>query len=75
MNNPPVAVDDAWTTEVNTPIAIDLLPNDSDVDGDTLTVETINGVAITHGTPQDITVPDGVVHVAADGFPDLYPRA
>ena len=67
VNNPPVAVDDAWTTEVNTPIAIDLLPNDSDVDGDTLTVETINGVAITHGTPQDITVPDGVVHVAADG--------
>ena len=38
INDPPVAVDDADTTDEDTPVTVDVLDNDSDVDGDTLTV-------------------------------------
>lgn len=37
-NNPPVAVDDSATTPQNTPVDIDVLPNDSDPDNDPITV-------------------------------------
>jgi uncharacterized repeat protein (TIGR01451 family) len=37
-NNPPVAADDTATTNVNTPVTISVLTNDSDVDGDSLSV-------------------------------------
>ncbi|MGH1459803.1 MAG: Ig-like domain-containing protein, partial [Paracoccaceae bacterium] len=38
MNDPPVAEDDAATTDEDTPVTIDVLGNDTDVDGDPLTV-------------------------------------
>ncbi|MCX7559949.1 Ig-like domain-containing protein [Sulfitobacter sp. F26204] len=38
VNDAPVAEDDSDVTELNTPIRVDLLANDSDVDGDELTV-------------------------------------
>jgi Ca2+-binding RTX toxin-like protein len=38
VNDAPDAVDDGDTTPFNTPITVDLLANDSDVDGDPLTV-------------------------------------
>lgn len=41
VNDAPVAVDDAAETEVGTTITVDLLSNDSDVDGDSLTVSSI----------------------------------
>jgi len=44
-NDPPVAVADNATTLENTPVTIDVLDNDYDVDGDTLTV-----VSATNGT-------------------------
>uniref|UniRef100_UPI001298516C Ig-like domain-containing protein n=1 Tax=Roseimaritima sediminicola TaxID=2662066 RepID=UPI001298516C len=38
VNDTPVAVDDAVTTNEDTPISIDVLDNDGDVDGDALSV-------------------------------------
>ncbi|TXS88888.1 tandem-95 repeat protein, partial [Parahaliea maris] len=38
VNNPPDAVDDTFTTEVNTPVSGTVFPNDSDPDGDAFTV-------------------------------------
>jgi len=43
VNDPPVAVDDETTTDEDTPVLIDVLSNDYDIDG---TINTI-GVAIT----------------------------
>jgi streptogramin lyase len=39
-NQPPVAVDDTLTTDRNLSKSVDVLMNDSDPDGDTLTIET-----------------------------------
>jgi VCBS repeat-containing protein len=41
INDAPVAVDDSATTDEDTPVTIDVLANDTDVDGDTLTVESV----------------------------------
>ena len=38
VNDAPVAEDDADSTDFNTPVTVDLLANDSDVDGDDLSV-------------------------------------
>lgn len=43
-NTPPVAVDDSATTSLDTPVTVSLLANDTDADGDTLTV---TGLSIT----------------------------
>lgn len=40
-NNPPVAGDDSAETTINNPVTIDVLANDSDPDGDPLTVDSI----------------------------------
>lgn len=48
-NQPPVAVDEQITTRINTPVLIDVLNNDSDPEGDPLTLESVtepqNGIA------------------------------
>lgn len=44
-NLAPVALDDAAMTDEDTPVTLDLLTNDSDPDGDPLTVTFANGVA------------------------------
>jgi gliding motility-associated-like protein len=50
INHPPVAADDYDTTAANTPVSIQVLSNDSDLDGDPLTVSLCgtpaNGVVI-----------------------------
>jgi VCBS repeat-containing protein len=48
VNDPPVAVDDSATTPENTQVTIDVLNNDSDIDGDTLTVDSVTQG--THGS-------------------------
>ena len=48
VNNPPRAVDDAADTPEDTPVTISVLSNDSDPDGNTLTVVEVS--APTHGT-------------------------
>ena len=54
VNDAPVAVNDTAETQEDTPITIDVLANDSDVDGDALTI-------------QNVTQHNGVVHVNPDG--------
>ena len=41
INRPPVAVDDTAVTTVSTPVTINVLANDSDPDGDPLTVISV----------------------------------
>ena len=50
-NQPPVAVDDSATTAEETPVTVDVLANDSDPDGDALTVVAV-------GVPADGTAMD-----------------
>ncbi len=61
INDDPVAVDDAVTTDEDTPVTIGVLGNDSDVDGDDLTVTTA-------------TSPDGTVTINPDGTLEFTPN-
>ncbi|MBO9998673.1 MAG: tandem-95 repeat protein [Cyanobacteria bacterium SID2] len=57
VNDAPVAVDDSASTAENTAVTLDVLSNDTDIDGDTLSVSSV-------GTPTNGTValnPDGTV--------------
>jgi len=74
VNPGPEAIDETITTGFETPVAIALLANDADPDGDPLTITEINGVALTPGTAQSIAVPNGSVVVAADGKIILVPN-
>ncbi|MEW8658243.1 MAG: retention module-containing protein, partial [Candidatus Thiodiazotropha endolucinida] len=51
VNDAPVATDDTVGTNEDTPVTVDVLPNDSDPDGDTLTV-----TAVTQGTNGTVTI-------------------
>ncbi|MEC4982653.1 MAG: Ig-like domain-containing protein [Oscillatoria sp. PMC 1068.18] len=61
VNQPPVAGNDTATTDFNTPVNINVLANDSDPDGDDLTLSIVNQpdsgtVEINdNGTPTDLT--------------------
>ena len=63
VNDAPDAVDDRASTAVDTPVTIAVLVNDTDVDGDTLSVL---------GTP---TSPNGTVVANADGTITFTPEA
>ncbi|MDE0451524.1 MAG: Ig-like domain-containing protein [Gammaproteobacteria bacterium] len=75
-NNPPLAVDDAAETTFGTPVEIAVLENDTDVDGDDLTVMSVttprNGtVAITSddaGNNTLVTYTPGSRHPGSDTF-------
>ncbi|PVV15466.1 MAG: hypothetical protein B6D82_03645 [gamma proteobacterium symbiont of Ctena orbiculata] len=51
VNDAPVAADDTIGTDEDTPVTVDVLPNDSDPDGDTLTV-----TSVTQGTNGAVTI-------------------
>ncbi|WP_353347063.1 tandem-95 repeat protein, partial [Litorivita sp. NS0012-18] len=61
VNDPPVAEDDAATTDEDTPVTIDVLGNDTDADGDDLTVT-------------EATSPDGTVTINPDGTLEFTPN-
>ncbi|WP_299149975.1 tandem-95 repeat protein [uncultured Tateyamaria sp.] len=42
VNDDPVAVDDIETTDEDTPVVVDLIGNDTDVDGDPLTIGSVS---------------------------------
>ncbi|SFC68507.1 Ca2+-binding protein, RTX toxin-related [Pseudooceanicola nitratireducens] len=64
VNDAPVAEDDADTTDIVTPVTIDVLANDSDVDGDALTVTSVEDPA--NGTA---AIVDGkIVYTPDAGF-------
>lgn len=73
-NTPPVANPDTYAMP-NGPLPLNLLVNDSDPDGDTLQITSINGVAVTPGMAQSIPVPEGTVQVAVDGTLTFVPTA
>uniref|UniRef100_UPI001177D3F7 Ig-like domain-containing protein n=1 Tax=Crenothrix polyspora TaxID=360316 RepID=UPI001177D3F7 len=75
INNPPVAVDDTFTTNEATSIPLNLLGNDTDLDADVLSVKSINGTDLIPNTIQTITVPHGTVTVDAAGVITFNPTA
>lgn len=62
-NGAPLAVDDAGTTNEDTPVTIDVLANDSDPDGDPLTAVKVTDPA------------DGILTLNADGSFSYAPNA
>ena len=62
INTAPSAIDDSATTELDTAVDIDVLANDSDADGDALTVmsvtEPVNGTATDDGNGIITYAPD-----------------
>ena len=69
------AIDETVATTPDTPVVVDLLANDTDPDGDPLSVTEINGVPVTPSIAQTIAVPNGTVTVAADGTITVAPDA
>ncbi len=66
VNRAPVAVDDASTTQMNTPVVISVLSNDTDPDGNLGTTPTVIGGPV-HGTATVNT--DGTVtYTPATGY-------
>ena len=69
-NDPPVAVNDSATTPADTPVTIDVLDNDSDMDGDTLTVDSVtqgtNGSVTNNGN--DVTYTPDPIFTGTDSF-------
>jgi len=72
-NTAPVVADDGADTIMDTPVTLDVLTNDYDANGSTLTITQINGVTPVVGTP--ITVPNGTVTLNADGTLTVTPDA
>ncbi|HCE3020286.1 TPA: tandem-95 repeat protein, partial [Vibrio parahaemolyticus] len=65
VNDAPVAKDDIATTQEDTAVTIDVLPNDTDVDGDKLSIESVS-VPKDQGT---VEVVDGkLVFTPAENF-------
>ena len=75
VDDAPVAVHDAYTTNEDTPFTFTpaLTGNDTDVDGDTLTVTQIDGVDIDATRP--VAVANGVVSMDAGGALSFTPAA
>jgi uncharacterized repeat protein (TIGR01451 family) len=77
VNDPPVAVDDSATTPEGTAVTIDVLSNDSDADGDTLTVASAtqgahgsvinNGDDITYTPDSGFSGTDTFTYTVSDG--------
>ena len=67
-NTPPVANDDpGGATSANFPVTVDVLQNDFDADGDTL---TLTDVAVTSGQGSANIVDNKLLFTPADGFND-----
>jgi DNA/RNA endonuclease G (NUC1) len=77
VNDAPVAADDSATTNEDTPIAISVLANDSDVDGDSLTVSAVtqgahgsvtnNGNDVSYSPAANFNGSDSFTYTMSDG--------
>ena len=72
-NDAPVAVDDSAITGEEQPVIIDVLKNDTDVDGDPLTITEINGTPIKAG--ETVPVDNGTVTLNPDGTITFTPAS
>ncbi|MQA27285.1 MAG: tandem-95 repeat protein, partial [Micromonosporaceae bacterium] len=76
-NDAPVAADDAASTPEDTVVVVHVLDNDSDVDGDALSVSGVtgpghgtastNGSTVTYSPAADYCGPDSFTYTASDG--------
>ncbi|TAK74984.1 MAG: tandem-95 repeat protein, partial [Aquabacterium sp.] len=73
VNDPPVAGSDFVSAVEDTPITFDPRANDSDVDGDTLSITTVNGQAIAVGSP--VAIAQGSISLGSDGRLTFTPAA
>ena len=73
VNDPPTAVDNSYTTPQDTPVVINPIDGDSDPDSDPISVTQLNGITLTPGTPQTISVPHGTVGKTAAGSMTFTP--
>ena len=75
LNNPPVAQPDVATTLEDTPVSGSVLTNDSDADGNAVTVTgyTVNSVSYTAGSTA--TLVEGELVINADGSFTFTPAA
>ena len=79
-NNPPVASDDMGTTEQGQPVMIDVLANDEDADGESLTITAVtqgddgavthNGATVTYTPNAGFTGADEFTYTVSDGTDD-----
>ena len=77
VNDPPTAADDTATTPYGTPVTVDVLANDGDVEGDALTVAhvssaangrtSINGAGVTYAPNSGFSGADSFTYTVADG--------
>ncbi|WP_166669321.1 Ig-like domain-containing protein, partial [Flavobacterium sp. S87F.05.LMB.W.Kidney.N] len=74
VNDAPSAVKDEYTVAEDNTVTLTPLINDTDADGDALSIVSINGTALT-GSAQVITVPDGTVNISASGVITFTPSA
>ena len=74
VNDNPVAVNDVYTVAEDATVTLNPLALDSDLDGDTLSITSINGTTLT-GTAQTIPVTNGTVNISALGVITFTPSA
>ena len=76
VNDVPVAFDDTYTMqEDGSSIQLTPISNDIDVDGDILTISSINGVVLTPGTAQSISITEGTINITSDGTVTFQPAS
>jgi hypothetical protein len=73
VNDPPVAVDDLIITDEGKPVVVNVLANDTDPDGDTLTVSGYDATSVRGGTVS-CTAAGACTYTPAVGFsgPDTF---
>jgi gliding motility-associated-like protein len=74
VNDIPTAVEDSYSVNEDDAVTLDPLALDSDLDGDTLNITSINGTALTGGA-QTIPVTNGTVNISASGVITFTPSA
>ncbi|WP_193844447.1 Ig-like domain-containing protein [Flavobacterium hungaricum] len=74
VNHSPTAVNDPYTVNEDNTVTLTPLSNDSDVDGNTISLVSINGTTLT-GSAQSITVSNGTVNISGSGVISFTPTA
>ncbi|MFD1602139.1 Ig-like domain-containing protein, partial [Flavobacterium artemisiae] len=74
VNHAPTAVNDPYTVDEDNTVTLSPLTNDSDVDGNTISLVSINGTTVT-GSAQSITVSNGTVNISGSGAITFTPTA